>query len=69
MDILTHTHTDGNGWGGISELLRVPAGSRLQKLHNVGSALRSLYQYSETLQAVGQKGELLVFFHFLFSIF
>ena len=59
MDILTHTHTDrdGSGWGGISEQLRVPAGSRLQKMHNVGSALKSLYQNSETLQAVGQKGE------------
>ena len=54
MELLTRYHdkksndsgtssSSGSVWGGISNQLRAPAGSRLQKLHNVGLALKSLY--------------------------
>lgn len=50
MELLTRYHDKKNSstssssvWGGISKQLRAPAGSRLQKLHNVGLALKSLY--------------------------
>lgn len=41
-ELLTH---DTSVRGGTMDLLRVPANSRLQKMHNVGLALKSLYGY------------------------
>ena len=57
MELLTRYHdkkstnsgtSSGSVWGGISKQLRAPAGSRLQKLHNVGLALKSLYGHLGT---------------------
>lgn len=46
MELLVH---DTSVRGGNLDLLRVPANSRLQKMHNVGLALKSLYGYLGSL--------------------
>lgn len=51
MELLTHT-------GDISNALRVPAVSRLQKLHNVGLVFKKF----KGIKSVGGEGKVMIFF-------